>query len=104
VDGATPVRDVQDVIAAVELAVAGRSAVVPPRAVARVTTAPERSAEAPNPIAARILDALDHDPASLDTVVRRCALPLTDVALALEQLAAGGLAAGAGGWWSRPVG
>jgi predicted Rossmann fold nucleotide-binding protein DprA/Smf involved in DNA uptake len=48
------------------------------------------------------LRALDHDPASLDTVVRRCALPLADVAEALEQLAAAGLAVGAGGWWSRP--
>ncbi len=102
VDGATPARAVQDVIAAVELAISGRSAVVPPHRAPRVA-APERSRGAPNPMAARTLEALDHDPANLDTIVRRCSLPLTDVALALEQLAACGLAAGAGGWWSRPV-
>ncbi|HXQ59258.1 MAG TPA: DNA-processing protein DprA [Acidimicrobiales bacterium] len=104
VDGATPVRDVQDVIAAVELAITGRSGIVPPHAPTRAQTRGEASTAAPNPVAARTLDTLDHDPASLDTIVRRCALPVTDVALALEQLAACGLAVGAGGWWSRPVG
>jgi predicted Rossmann fold nucleotide-binding protein DprA/Smf involved in DNA uptake len=58
--------------------------------------------DAPGPVAARVLRALDHDPASLDTVVRRCGLPLADVAEALEQLAALRRAVGPGGWWSRP--
>jgi DNA processing protein len=101
VDGATPVRDVQDVIAAVELVIAGRPGIVPPRSRPRDTCGGDAQAEAPDPITARTLAALDHDPASLDTIVRRCSLPLTDVALALEQLAGAGLATGAGGWWSR---
>jgi DNA processing protein len=101
VDGAAPVRDIQDVIAAVELAVSGRPGIVPPRTPARATPGGAAPAEIPHPSAARTLEALDHDPASLDTIVRRCALPLADVAVALEQLAAAGLAAGAGGWWSR---
>jgi len=108
VDGAVPVRDVGDVIAAVELAIAGRSEILPPRSPDRApfvrggtAHGAEGSARALNRISARTLDALDHDPASLDAIVGRCALPLTDVALALEQLAAAGLASGAGGWWSR---
>jgi predicted Rossmann fold nucleotide-binding protein DprA/Smf involved in DNA uptake len=51
-------------------------------------------------VAARVLRALDHDPAPLDTVVRRCDLSLGEVALALEQLAESGLAVSEGGWWS----
>lgn len=102
VDGAVPVRDVQDVIAAVELAIAGQSGIVLPRRPARVTPEGGLRCPVPNPISARILETLDHDPANLDTIVRRCALPLADVAVALEQLAAAGLASGAGGWWSRP--
>ncbi|MGH9016880.1 MAG: hypothetical protein ACRDY1_03945, partial [Acidimicrobiales bacterium] len=52
--------------------------------------------------ARRTLQALDQDPASLDTVVRRCAAPLADVAEALEELADAGRATGSGGrWWRR---
>jgi DNA processing protein len=101
VDGATPVRDVQDVLAAVELAITGLPGIVPPRTPPRASPDRAAAARAPSPMAARTLRALDHDPASLDTVVRRCALPLADVAEALEQLAAAGLATGSGGWWSR---
>jgi DNA processing protein len=100
VDGAAPARDVQDVLAALELAVTGRPGIVPPRASIRTSTGPGRGPVAPSPEAARTLRALDHDPASLDTVVRRCGLPLADVAEALEQLAAAGAVVGAGGWWS----
>jgi DNA processing protein len=100
--GAAPVRDVGDVLAAVELVISGQQGIVPPRPAPPATPRREGPTAAPNPTAARILRALDHDPASLDTVVRRCALPLADVAEALEQLASVGLAEGAGGWWSRP--
>ncbi|HXQ61839.1 MAG TPA: DNA-processing protein DprA [Acidimicrobiales bacterium] len=101
VDGAAPVRDVQDVLSAVELAITGRSGIVPPRVAQPASTHRTSAVDAPNPVAARTLRALDHDPASLDTVVRRSGLPLADVAEALEQLAAAGLVTGAGGWWSR---
>jgi predicted Rossmann fold nucleotide-binding protein DprA/Smf involved in DNA uptake len=99
------VRDVQDVLAAVELAITGRPGIVPPRATAAVTggAGPGSGveAEAPSPTAALILRVLDDDPASLDTVVRRSSLALAEVAEALEQLDGAGLAAGTGGWWSR---
>jgi DNA processing protein len=104
VDGAAPVRDVADVIAAVELAVSGRPGVSPPRPPMRTSPSAQAPKVALNPIALRTLEALDHDPASLDTIVRRCSLPLADVAVALEQLAGGGLAIGAGGWWCRHKG
>ncbi len=101
VDGAAPVRDVEDVLAAVELAVTGRPGIVPPRASTQTRPRVGRTPVAPSPMATRTLRALDHDPASLDTVVRRSGLSLSDAAVALEELAAAGLADGAGGWWSR---
>jgi DNA processing protein len=103
VDGAAPVRDVGDVLVAVELAITGRPGIVAPGVPPAPSPAPEHEvpAAAPSPTAARTLRALDHDPANLDAVVRRCSLPLAEVAHALEELAAAGLAVGAGGWWSR---
>jgi DNA processing protein len=101
VDGATPVRDVQDVLAAVELAIVGCSGILPPGSSPSASGKDRRRAGAPSPTAARVLQALDQDPASLDTVVRRGGLALADVAEALEQLEAAGLVTGTGGWWSR---
>jgi DNA processing protein len=100
VDGAAPVRDVGDVLAAVELAITGRPGIVPPGAPRPPSDRVARP-EPPGPTAARTLAALDHDRASLDSIVRRSGLALADVAEALEQLSAAGLAEGAGGWWSR---
>ena len=57
----------------------------------------ERSAAGPG----RVLEALDHDPVTLEVVVRRSGLQLGDVSLALEELAEAGLAVGEQGWWSR---
>lgn len=101
VDGVAPARHVHDVLAVLELVITGRSGVTPPRSRRREPHDGQAPVVAPNPKAARALQALDDDPASLDTLVRRCALPLADVAMALEELAAVGLAVGAGGWWSR---
>jgi DNA processing protein len=108
-DGASVVRDLDDVIAALELAVAGRPSIRGPR---RVQGRPAQEGAggslrggrggAPNAPAAKVLRALDQDPAPLDTVVRRSGLSLGEVALALEQLAESGLVASEGGWWSRP--
>jgi DNA processing protein len=100
VDGAAPVRDVGDVLAAVELVIAGRPGIAPPGPPRR---SPDRrpSVEPPDPMAAQVLRALDHDPASLDHVVRRSGLALADVAESLEQLSSIGLAERADGWWSR---
>jgi DNA processing protein len=104
VDGATPVRDVEDVLCALELAITGRPGIVPPRTAPRVASGRRGRAAVPGPVAAKTLSALDHDPASLDTIVGRCRLPLAAVAEALEQLAGAGWATGVGGWWSRSDG
>jgi DNA processing protein len=101
VEGAAPVRDVSDVLVAVELAISGRPGIVAPRRGSPVPAERRVAVPAPTPAAALVLRALDHDPASLHTVVRRCALPLAEVADALERLDAAGLAVGVGGWWSR---
>jgi DNA processing protein len=104
VEGAVPVRDVEDVLTAVELAVVGRAGIAapvwPPKA-----AGPSGSARAERPLgpaARRVRGALDHDPATLEAVVRRSGLPFGDVSLGLEQLAEAGLAVGSGGWWSLP--
>ena len=104
VDGACPVRDVDDVLAALELVIAGRPEISRPRppGARRKCRRPGDRDVAPNPLASKLLHALDQDPAPLDTVVRRSGLPLGEVALGLEQLAASGLAASEGGWWSLP--
>jgi DNA processing protein len=104
VDGAAPVRDAEDVLAAVELIIAGRADIDPPCGPKRASKATAPTPVAPSPLAQRAFQALDQDPVSLDTVVRRCGLPLAEVAEALEQLSAVGLAAGPGGWWSRTSG
>jgi DNA processing protein len=101
VEGATPVRDVTDVLALLELVIAGRPEITPPGGSGRKDQSKLRPVVTSSPEAARTLEALGPDPASLDTVVRRTGLPLADVAEALEELAARGAAAGAGGRWSR---
>ncbi len=112
VDGAVPVRDVGDVLTALELAVAGRPEVDPPGALGpgRERSAPgsaTRSAtnrstqrQPLGEMARRVRHALDHDPASFDAVVGRSGLSVGEVALALEQLEAAGLAVSALGYWS----
>jgi len=104
VDGAAPVRHIDDVLSALELAIAGRPEIAAPRS--RVSSSSpsevERAVRAPNPAAATVLLALEHDPVALDSVVRRSRMQLGDVALALEQLADSGLAVCESGWWSLP--
>jgi len=104
VEGAVPVRDVDDVLTAVELAVVARPEITPP--CRRRDEKASVSSVSPRPVlgtvSGRVRQALDHDPATLEDVVRRSGLPLGDVALALEQLAEAGMAVGEQGWWSRP--
>jgi DNA processing protein len=99
VDGAAPIRDVEDVVVAVELAISGRPGIVAPgpgpTPEGRTRTAVRPPATAP------IVRALDHDPASVDTVVRRCGLPRADVVEGLKRLEATGVANAQGGSWSR---
>ncbi len=106
VEGAVPVRDVDDVLTAVELCLVTRPDITPPR---RPPTPPRSKGpgrRAP-PLPAsqrRVRGALDHDPATLETVVRRCELSLGEVSVALEALADAGLAVGVHGRWSLPSG
>jgi DNA processing protein len=104
VEGAVPVRDVDDVLTAVELAVVGRPDITPPRRTpgAARPVASDRPGRTLGEVPSRVRRALDHDPATLEVVVRRSGLPLGDVSLALEQLAESGLAVGERGWWSLP--
>jgi DNA processing protein len=104
VEGAVPVRDVDDVLTAVELAVVGRPDITPPSRSPATSgpSGPGRAQRPLGPLARRVRKALDQDPATLEAVVRRSGLPCGDVSLGLEQLAEAGLAVGAGGWWSRP--
>jgi len=106
VEGAVPVRDVDDVLTAVELCVVTRPHITPPSRPRSLSRSPG-SCRRPPPLTAaqsRVQRALDHDPATLESVVRRSGLALGEVALALEALADAGLAVGAQGWWSRPSG
>jgi DNA processing protein len=103
VEGAVPVRDVDDVLTALELAVAGRPDIVPPTSRPR-SAKPGRATASSRAIsreATRVYEAIDHDPAPLDVVVRRAGLAVGEVALALEQLTEAGLAVGTRGYWSR---
>ncbi len=107
VEGAAPARDVDDVLTAVELAVAARPDIAPPGRAAggagpREPGGTGRGGRTLGPAPARVSQVLDQDPATLEVVVLRSGLPLGDVALALEQLAEAGLAVGDRGWWSRP--
>jgi DNA processing protein len=104
VEGAVPVRDVDDVLTAVELAIVGRGGIVPPsrpRGPERVP-APSRRVLRLGPVPSRVRQALDHDPATLELVVRRTGLGVGEVSLALERLAEAGLAVAEQGWWSVP--
>jgi DNA processing protein len=48
-----------------------------------------------------VYDALSQDPASLDELLQRTKLRLTDLCAGLERLALAGLARDLGGWWVR---
>ena len=103
VEGAVPIRDVDDVLTAVELAVAALPDITPPsRPAARspgLAAAPPASAWARGRAGSP----------RRSTMTRHArgrggpsGLPLGDVSLALEQLAEAGLAVGEQGWWCRP--
>ncbi len=103
--GAQLVRGVEDVLSAVDLAIAGHPEVHPPgrpRCADPIRKGGPALGGQLNEKATRVRRALDHDPASIDTVVRRCGLALGDVALALEQLLAVDLAEESHGWWCLP--
>jgi DNA processing protein len=104
VEGAAPARDADDVLAAVDLAVVGRPQITPPsrpRPRGRPAAGTGGETTPLPPTLRRVRAALDHDPATLETVVRRSGLSLGEASLALERLAESGLAVGGGGSWAR---
>ena len=103
VEGAAPARHADDVLAAVDLAVVGRPEIAPPVRLcrpARPVATRGRATPLP-PTLSRVRAALDHDLATLETVVRRSGLSPGEASLALERLAEAGLAVGGGGRWTR---
>jgi DNA processing protein len=109
-EGAVPIRDVDDVVTALELAVAGRPDLAPPNRRKAAAPRPPSSSVPSSSVrdsrrltgpARRVRQALDQDPITLEAVVRRSGLSLGDVSLALEELAEAGLAVAEQGWWSR---
>ncbi len=88
-EGCAPVRDASDVLVALGL-VDGRR-----RAGAR-----ERR-RAPSPAAATVLDAFDWEPVTLEHLAARTSLSVPAIALALEELLAGGWVTVDGGWYER---
>jgi DNA processing protein len=102
VQGAQAVRDADDVLALVASVATQCPEITGPTG--RVPSRPRAAGPArqmPSGDAARtVRRALDHDPASLDVLVRRSGLAIGEVALALERLADAGIAVGEHGWWS----
>lgn len=111
-EGAFPVRDVIDVLSAVDLAVAGR----PGTRRLRLPPAPDRrSGAVPGPVppplamgtsldphAERVLEALGHERGSVDQLLARTSLTLGELCAALQRLEAAGRVVEEGGWWERP--
>jgi DNA processing protein len=89
-DGCQPVRDTDDVLAALDLERAGRSAA--PAAY----RPPDLTAEE-----GTVLAALEWRPVGTDEVMRRTEMPLEAVAVVLDRLEGLGVARGGGGYWER---
>jgi DNA processing protein len=89
-DGCQPVRDTDDVLAALDLERAGRSAALP------AFRQPELTAEEDT-----VLAALEWQPVSTDEVMRRTGMTLEAVAVVLERLEELGVALGGDGYWER---
>ena len=121
-DGAAPVRSVDDILVALGLveATTALRRTVEPRPPAAIRGAPGPSAEVDDPpppgeragersthdhpmtpVERAVLDALDDGPTSVDTVVRRCALPVPSVLAVLQRLVTRGLVALDGGRYAR---
>jgi DNA processing protein len=104
-DGMPPARDVNDVLVAVELAIAGDRTVEAPRWPSTDARSVSNRGPAPRPkteIAARVFGVLDYEPASLEQVVIRSGSTIGEAAAALRQLADQTLVQeDRGFWWRR---
>jgi DNA processing protein len=100
-DGIPPARDVADVLTAVELAIVGDRSLTPPSWQKPGESTSRSLRRNPSGLAARVHNALDSEPASLEQIVRHCGSTLGEVAAALEQLSELALVEGERGWWWR---
>jgi DNA processing protein len=102
-EGAPPVRDVEDILTAVELAIVGDRSIITPRwpSASSRTVSQKGRAKPPSGICAQVFSVLESEPASLEQVVRRCGSTIGKTAAALDQLEELALADGTGGWWRR---
>jgi DNA processing protein len=92
-DGAFPVRDLDDVLAALSLL--GLTLPIP------TTGAAAEPDEPLEPDLEALLAALSPDPTSLDQLARLTGLDLPALCGGLERLARAGRARDTGGWWER---
>jgi len=114
-EGAFPVRDVTDVLVALNLATREarptRKRAVPASptslATAPGTDTPAPPGHRPGRVAGTdrattaVLAALEWEPVALEHLVVRSGCSVAEVAVALQELAARGLAVEADGWWTR---
>jgi predicted Rossmann fold nucleotide-binding protein DprA/Smf involved in DNA uptake len=101
VDGCTPVRDADEVLAAVALARQGRGMAGP------IVTGRDRhdgttSQTGPDDRVQRsVWEAVDDTPTTVETVLLRTDLSLSALTAAGEELVEQGLLTAGAGWWSR---
>jgi DNA processing protein len=90
-DGCHPVRDASDLLVALGLSAIDRAG------------RPDRR-RPPDEVGTAVLDAFAWEPATLEHLVVRTGLPISELAMALERLQADGWVANDGGWFERVVG
>ncbi|MGD0881428.1 MAG: DNA-processing protein DprA [Acidimicrobiales bacterium] len=106
VDGCTPVRDADDVLAAVALARQGRGMATPFVPVSD-RRSPGRGAQGrgtavpADRVERSVWEAVDDTPTSVETVLLRTGLSLSALTAAGEELVERGLLTAGAGWWSR---
>ena len=96
-DGATPVRDVDDVLVALSLAGRRLPTERSPEGAVESVTRPA----ALDPTAETVLRAVDWTPTRTDEILRRTGLSLSAAAVTLNRLEVLGHVRGGGGWWER---
>jgi DNA processing protein len=95
-DGCFPVCGSSDILVALSL-----RGVVPPASLAAPDLRPPAGPVPAGGPDRAVLDALSHDPASLNHLARTTGMDLPALCGALERLARAGLTRDVGGWWER---
>ncbi len=101
VDGCVPVRDADDVLAAVALARQGRGMVGPASSPAARGRADPGDPGPVDRLERAVWEAVDDTPTTVETVLLRTDLSLAALTAAGEELVERGLLTAGAGWWSR---